>query len=348
MSNKKTHSSNSSLPRWHRFARIFGFVLLAAMTVYGIREFALGDSETVTGYWVDKLPWLPVIVFFFAIDLVLEGVAWVWVYERFGMRARDPLGFGVYLSGNAGLLMPAQLGRLIRPDTMVRLQRGTVAACLKAEGSVFVLDALSVVALLTGAIVWLIHPLLAPLAALSLIAICLFLGNTVANRLAGTRLDLPRGFWWSWQSWVIVFVEMAGWFIHGVAFYVLVADLPGHLTLWDAVFYAPGSAVLGVGSGMPGGVGTTEGLLGTALRINQVPAAHLALVVGAFRVITFWLRIPIGWSALAVVRRRAAKVEAQRRETGPRPAAGGDPLDPAPLALHAAGADDYGDGSQRS
>jgi uncharacterized membrane protein YbhN (UPF0104 family) len=347
MSTPGNRPENATVPRWHRFARIFGFVLLAVMAVYGVREFALGDSETVTGYWVDKLPWLPLILCFFLIDLLLEGVAWVWVYERFGIRARDALGWGVYLSGNAGLLMPAQLGRLIRPDTMVRLGRGTVADCLKAEGSVFVLDALSVVALLAGIVVWRLNPLLALVAGIGLVAVCLLLGNTVASRLAGTRLDLPRGFWWSWQSWVVVFVEMTGWFIHGFAFYVLVSDLPGNVTLWDALFYAPGSAVLGVGSGMPGGVGTTEGLLGTALRINQVPAAHLALVVGAFRVITFWLRLPIGWSALAVVRRKAARFQPRFASAGSVsvPASGGDGTEAVSLPLFTAGTNNYGDGA---
>jgi uncharacterized membrane protein YbhN (UPF0104 family) len=110
--------------------------------------------------------------------------------------------------------------------------------------------------------------------------------------------------------------------MHGIAFYVLVADLPGVLTVWDALFYAPGSAVLGVVTGLPGGVGVTEGLLGTALRFNEVPAEHLALVVGAFRIITFWLRLPIGWLALARVKRTSARIvakaqrDSRRREPG--------------------------------
>jgi uncharacterized membrane protein YbhN (UPF0104 family) len=302
------------VPKWYRLARTIGFVLLAAITIWGLRELFTGDWQAVTGYWTSKLPWLPVILGFFLLDLFLEGVAWVWVYERFRIRAADPLGATVYLSGNAGLLMPAQLGRLIRPDSMVKLGRASLADCIKAEGSVFVLDSLSVVALLAGLIVWRIYPGLAMVAGFGLIAICLFLGDRIANRLAGTRLDLPRGFWWSWKSWAIVFVEMIGWGMHGVAFFILVADLPGNLTLWDALFYAPGSAVLGVGSGLPGGVGATELLLGGALRINQVPVEQLALVVTAFRLVTFWLRLPIGWVALAVVRRKAALAEAARQE----------------------------------
>lgn len=299
-------------PRWYRLLRLIGFLLLVGITLFYVQlKFDSGDWGAVTDYWATKLPWLPLILGFFVLDLFLEGVAWVWVYERFKIRAADRLGAGVYLSGNAGLLMPAQLGRLIRPDTMVRLGRASVADCVKAEGSVFVLDALSVVTLLGGLVVWRVQPILAPVAVLAVIAAFLFLGDRVANRLAGTRLDLPRGFWWSWQSWAVVLIEMAGWAMHGVAFYVLVLDLPGTLTLWDALFHAPGSAVLGVSTGLPGGMVATEALLGTALHLNEVPAEHLALVVMAFRVVTFWLRLPIGWIALFVVRRRAAKFESR-------------------------------------
>jgi uncharacterized membrane protein YbhN (UPF0104 family) len=171
---------------------------------------------------------------------------------------------------------------------------------------VFVFDALSVVSLLSGVVAWRIHPLLAPVATGSVIAVSLFLGNQVAERIAGTKIGLPRGFWWSWQSATIVVIQMTGWVANALAFYVLVSGLPGNFTLWDALFIAPASSVLGLGTGMPGGIGATEGLLGSALRFNEVPAEHLALVVGAFRVVTFWIRLPIGWIALTAARRRPA------------------------------------------
>jgi len=101
----------------------------------------------------------------------------------------------------------------------------------------------------------------------------------------------------------IVGVQMAGWVAHGLALFVVVAGLPGAMTLWDALFFAPGAAVLGTGTGLPGGIGATEGLLGASLRFRAVPVEHLAIVVAAFRLITFWAWIPIGWLALLVLRR---------------------------------------------
>jgi uncharacterized membrane protein YbhN (UPF0104 family) len=62
--------------------------------------------------------------------------------------------------------------------------------------------------------------------------------------------------------------------------------------------------VVGVSTGLPGGIGATEGMLGAALSWIKIPADQLALTVGGFRIAVFWIWIPIGWAALAVLRRR--------------------------------------------
>jgi len=299
-------SASSRVPHWYRRAEFFGLVILLAVTAYGIYGAASGDWSAVTRFWQQKMLLLPLILGLAVLDVFLGGISWVWILERFGIRARDRVGARVYVAERAGLLMPAQLGRLIRPDAMVRLGRGSLSDCGKAEAAVFVLDALSVVALLAGLIAWLIHPALGPVAAVAIVLASLFIGELLADRLANTRFGMPAGFWWNRRSVAVVFIQAAGWAAHGVAFFVLVVGLPGNLTLWDALFYAPGSAVLGIGTGLPGGVGATEGFLGASLRLSQVPMEQLALVVAAFRVVTFWLWIPIGWVCLAGIRRRVA------------------------------------------
>jgi uncharacterized membrane protein YbhN (UPF0104 family) len=102
----------------------------------------------------------------------------------------------------------------------------------------------------------------------------------------------------------IILINMAGWIAHGVALHTVVFDLPGDMTLWDSLFFAPGSAVLGVATGLPGGIGATEGLLGASLRFREIPIEYLALAIAAFRLITFWVWIPIGWLALGIINRR--------------------------------------------
>jgi len=319
---ERSSAWTTAVAAWRRYARGIGFVVLAAVTIYGLRELFTGDWAAVREFWRARLMILPVIVSLAVLDIVLEGVAWVWVVERFGMRARDWTGARVYLSANAGRLLPAQLGRLIRPEEMVRLGRGKTAECLKAEGTVFVLDSLSVGALLAGLLVFRIHPALGVLAAAGTITVALFLGSRIADVLSDTKLNLPRGFWWNPKTFATVMIQMSGWIIHGLAFYVLVSQLPGSTDLWDAVFLAPASAVLGVGSGLPGGVGATEGVLGVSLGLNGVPAAHLAVAVTGFRIITFWVWIPIGWMALLRIRRKARKAARRAMHAGSNPPPG--------------------------
>ena len=41
----------------------------------------------------------------------------------------------------------------------------------------------------------------------------------------------------------------------------------------------------------------------------KIPSEHLVVAVGGFRLVTFWLWLPIGWVALGMLKRRAARLE---------------------------------------
>jgi Lysylphosphatidylglycerol synthase TM region len=299
----------AAAPPWFRRVHAVALAVLAAATIWGIRKFLAGDANALAAMWdrtVSVLPWVFALA---AADVAIEALAWTLVFERFGLRARDPVGFAVAVAGKAGLLLPAQLGRLLRPDLMVRLGRGSLGESLKAEAATFLLDSASVVALLAALAGWWLYPPLAPVAGAAVIAVCLALANRIAPLLSGTALAMPRRFWWSWKTVGIVVLQSCGWAAHGLAFWVLARVLDGSVRAWDALFWAPASAVLGVGSGLPGGLGATELVLGMSLGIHSVPEAQLALGVGFFRVFTFWVWLPVGWLAVA-----AASVAARRRE----------------------------------
>ena len=290
-------------------SRLAAFLILVAVTIFGICRLVTGDSSDVIAYWGDHLGVIPLLLGISTIDVILEAIAWMWVYQRFRIRAFDRSGGCAFLTGRAGLLLPAQLGRLMRPDAVVTLGRANVADALKAEGVVFVLDGISVAALLTSLLVYRTYPAAAPVAAVATIGVMVFLGNTVSRFMTNTRLRLPATFWFAWPTLFIILINMAGWVAHGLALHVVVADLPGDMTVWDSLFLGPGSAVLGVATGLPGGIGVTEGILGASLRIRSVPVEHLAVAVAAFRLITFWIWIPIGWMAIAILRRRLSAAE---------------------------------------
>jgi hypothetical protein len=302
--------------RLYQYSRFAAFSLLGAITVYGIVRLVNSDWTEVSAFWQAHAAIIPLLIVISVIDVVLEGLAWMWVYHRFDIKVFDRVGALAFLSGRAGLLMPAQLGRLIRPDAMVKQNRTAVSNALKAEAVIFSLDAISVVSLLGSLVVFQLYPVAAPFTALAIIATSMFAGNFIAQFLTPTRLHLPLGFWWKWATFFIIVIGMSGWIAHGVALHVVVADLPGEMTLWDSLFFAPGSAVLGVATGLPGGIGATEGLLGASLRVRSVPVEHLAIAVAAFRLITFWMWIPIGWIAVAILRKMPAKAATKGVATG--------------------------------
>ena len=101
-----------------RYARPAAVVVLAVVTIYGVTQFLTGDWSLVSEYWREKVWLIPLVLLLATIDIALEGVGWLWIYRRF----RLPLGIGegamAYLSSRAGMLLPAQLGRLIRPDAV--------------------------------------------------------------------------------------------------------------------------------------------------------------------------------------------------------------------------------------
>jgi hypothetical protein len=290
-----------------KYTRLTAFVLLAVVTLYGVYRFMIGDWTAVIAYWRGRLTIIPLLAAISVFDVALEGVAWMWVYHRFQIRSFDRGASATFLAGRAGLLLPAQLGRLIRPDAMVKLKRAPLRDCLKAEAVVFILNTISVAALFAGLLVYRVYPAATPVAVIAVIAVFVYLGNRIGRMLTHTRMKLPKAFWWAWPTMAIILVDMAAWLAHGIALHLVVADLPGNMTLWDSLFFAPGSAVLGVATGLPGGLGATEGLLGASLRLRSVPTEHLALAIAAFRLITFWVWIPIGWLALAVVNRRLSR-----------------------------------------
>ena len=289
--------------RIYHYSRYLAFFILAVISAYAVYEVSTGDWADVKAFWAAHAGIIPLLIFISVFDVALEGLGWAWVYHRFGIRTFDKIGFLAFVAGRAGLPMPAQLGRLIRPDAMVKHHRTPALQALKAEAVVFGLDAVSVLVLLGGLVLYRIEPVAVPFAVALAIAVAMLLGNTVTAVLTKTRLHLPLNFWWTWSTLGIILIMMTGWIAHGIALHVVVMDLPGEMGLWDSLFFAPATAVLGVATGLPGGIGAVEGLLGASLKIRSVPVEHLAIAIAAFRLITFWMWIPLGWAALAALRK---------------------------------------------
>lgn len=282
-------------------------MFVAIATVVGIWSFARSDPGPAIEYWKGRASLLPLLVLCACADVAFEGVSWYWTYRRLGVRARPFGSLGTFLAGRAGLLLPAQLGRLIRPDAMFRLGYAPLRDCMKAEAVTFVLDVIALGALACGLVAVRIAPALGPVASAASIAVAFLLANGIARTLAKTSFALPASFWWSWRTWATVLMQMGGWTAHGVGLWLMIHGLTSSVTLVDTVLFTSISSALGASSGLPGGIGATEGLLGLSLTIMKIPPEHLAIAIGSFRLITFWAWIPIGWIALGAINAHVAR-----------------------------------------
>jgi uncharacterized protein (TIRG00374 family) len=70
-----------------------------------------------------------------------------------------------------------------------------------------------------------------------------------------------------------------------------------------AVVYLTGSA-LGSILPTPGGLGGVEAALTAGLTAAGLPGAVAVSAVLLFRLLTFWLPVPIGWAALSYLERQ--------------------------------------------
>jgi len=291
-----------------KHARLVGFLLLAGVTAYFLYEFAVSDWPHAVATWKGRGWALGLAVPLNFVGIACDYCAWRWCYARFNLHPAGGMSIPLYFSVYAAQLVPMQLGRLIRPDAAVRLELGRLGKAVQAEAVLFYLDVTALGAAIAGTFCMLLVPWGTPVVVLGAIALALVLAHGVAERVAGTRLALPTAFWLRWQNLAIVALRMIDWFILGVILYTLVWNLPGDLDLLRTCFFVLVSSFIGSGTGIPGGLGATEGVLGWLLTLAELPAAHLAIAVGVFRIVTFWLQLPLGWLALLRVNHAAAKL----------------------------------------
>lgn len=72
-----------------------------------------------------------------------------------------------------------------------------------------------------------------------------------------------------------------------------------------AIVYLTGTAI-GSAVPTPGGMGAVEGALTTGLRTAGIATAAAVPIAVMFRVLTFWIRVPLGWVALRHLQKRHA------------------------------------------
>lgn len=290
--------------------RLLAFLLLAGVTLYGVVNMLSGDWRTALEYWRSKLPVFCLVFLLQWLDISLDSFLWMIILHEFNIRPGRRMGYIMFFAGYAGLLLPLQLGRFIRADAIARMHIGSAADGVKVELILLYLVATAAGSLFAGVVASRVHLLLAPLAVVAAIAFCLFFADRLFAVLSRTPANLPHHFWRKKSIVLVAFLAMVGWWINGTLLYLVIYDLPGDVAYWHALIIGPGNLIAGLATGLPGGIGAVEGLLGLSLDFVNIPPEHQAMAVAAFRILTFWFWIPIGWLAFTAMNRRIVRIRA--------------------------------------
>lgn len=287
-----------------RYGRGIALTLLVLATWVGLRKIGWEGFERAWQNSGQHGATLGIVFALAALDVALSGTVWRQVYRRLGIALSAGSAFWVYLAGYAGLLVPAQLGRLIRPDAMSRLSQRPFSRCVRAEAAALLLNLIAVCGLLVGLIAYALLPIAAVPVALVSVAVALYVIEQLSGRLL-PAWGLPPRFWWSGPIAALVGVQMLAWVAHGLGLRAVLAQTMPDVNAWEPVLHATLAALGGAVSGVPGGVGVTEWLLGGSLTLLHVPEQELVVSVAVFRAGSQWAWLPIGWIALAALRRRS-------------------------------------------
>ncbi len=283
-----------------KYRKIIIILLLLLLTVAGGRSWLSELRDAGPAFWRERLSILISVALLQSCDIFLDGFIWWYLLRAAGIRVPAGKTVLLFLSGYAGLLAPVQLGRLIRPIELKRLGNVPLGAGVLVEILLLGFSAVAGVVVLCGALLW---PRLgwgavaAALLALGCAAwVCRF--TVLPDILTGLKGVIK---WHHPALAAAVFLTPIGWLINGLSLWLVSGPRGSGVPLWELFAVAPSNMIVGALSGMPGGIGAVEAWLGGMLSLLGNNAATLVNEVLLFRLMTFWIWIPIGWLALFVL-----------------------------------------------
>lgn len=283
---------------WLRWLRLFFFAALAIITAAYFYDAFQSQGSDVLAQWRGRLPTLMLCLGLNYCGVSLDFLCWQWMYRRCGVRVRGILSPLIFFSVFAANLLPAQTGRLVRPDAAWRHGFGSLRDGSEAEGVLLVLDLISTIALIATMMAWLVSPWLAPLAFAACLCAGLAAGSGLASFFRRFMGDVRRGLFWSFQGLVSVVLRAADRALLGLALLLIIQPLAPQVRYPSATVYVLTADTAGALSGMPGGLGVAEAILGWFLAMAQIPVVHVAMAVTVFRLVCFWGMVPFAWLAL--------------------------------------------------
>ncbi|MFM1919745.1 MAG: Lysylphosphatidylglycerol synthase region [Candidatus Hydrogenedentota bacterium] len=277
--------------------------LLACVTVFVAWRFLREDGIEALRAWRGNLGWVALAIAVNLIGVAMDALCWTWTYRRCGLAVRGRVGLALFASVYALQFLPAQTGRLVRPEAARRLGLGTLRRGIEAEASLVYLDLSAVALLIVSLALWQWHPAAGLAAGLTLATAALAAAGIVARLLPAWAAALRPSLFWSLPGALCLGLRVLDRCMIGTVMLVLLWPVAGPVAYARVALYALIGDSAGSASGMPGGLGVAEPVLGWLLQMAELPAAQIVIVVGLYRLITFWAMVPLGWAAWLYVQR---------------------------------------------
>jgi uncharacterized membrane protein YbhN (UPF0104 family) len=284
--------------RWISRARIVILLVFALLTLYGGYYFIINDWKNIASYWLARRGLLLACFLLSACDVFTDGFIWTNILRQHGIRLGLARGLFLFLSGYAGYLMPVQLGRFFRGAELSRLYGVPLATATTTELTLLGFVVVSCVSIFMCAALWPWFGIFSLIIPLVMVPSILYIVEIVYHWVPKLPFQLPKGYWRRPFTIFLCFLSSNGWMLNGLILYLIFRDVAEGLQLHQTLMIVTSNLFIGIMSGLPGGMGITETYIGGMMYWLSTPPEHLVLAVAAFRIITFWLWIPLGWVAL--------------------------------------------------
>ncbi|HOD95322.1 MAG TPA: lysylphosphatidylglycerol synthase transmembrane domain-containing protein [Candidatus Hydrogenedentes bacterium] len=296
----QAEEQHRSFRYWADKLRTAVLCLIAGITLYALYSLRGSDWGAVYAFWHARRFLLAQVFLLGCCDIFLDGLIWRQVLRHQGVTPGKVQSIFLYFSAHAALLMPAQLGRAFRSAETARRCYVSAATTFSAEVLYLGFTAISASALFVSAFMFFQISAIAFFLPLLLIPAGLVAAQIIRPLLI--RLKLQIGFVSFLQPALagLVFLSMLNWLINALNLYLVFRELIPDLSYMHALMISTSTLFVGAISGIPGGFGVAESYIGALLYWLKAPPVHLVPAVLAFRILSVWIWVPVGWLTLGL------------------------------------------------
>lgn len=243
------------------------------------------------------------------VNFVLRGLRWrLWMSQQ-GRHFSLPVALRLYVAGYTFTPTPGNVGEVLR-GVMLARQPLTLAQSLSVFGAERLADLLCLLLLCLPALAWLLNGQTGAITLWAIIAIAA-LGLAFAygawRWFTPLRVYLLQRFPWLNDAWTCLKLRplywfaltLCAWLAQGVAVWLICRALALDLALLSAISVYALAMVAGAVSTLPAGLGSMEATQVALLALHGATAAQAITVTAVTRVLTLWLAVATGVTALA-------------------------------------------------